>query len=339
MRLKIIRCDLPLKHVMTIFRGTISVIRAVIVELEQDGLKGYGEAYEDQLEGYRAPTTGYALADPYAFMRFIQPLVDEFPAAATALEMAACDLWGKMRNTPLWNAWRYKFDQNRIPLSSYTLGLDSLYRILEKFKEQPDWPIYRVKLGAHEDMVILRELRKRTKAPFRIDVNGCWTLQQALEYVDELTTLNVELIEQPLHPEDKDGMKKLKEVCPIPIIADESCRSFEEIEECAKYFDGVNLKPVKFGGLIRTRQAIEKARSLGLKIMMGNTIETSIGASAVSQFALTLDYIYVDGPLLIEKKIGQGVQIHRGHIILPRENGIGFSVLPHTSAPSTAGLQ
>ena len=336
---------------MTSFRGTISVIRAVIVELEQDGLKGYGEAYEDQhwgikvedmlaaLEGYREPISKYALADPYAFMRFIQPLVEEFPAASTALEMAACDLWGKMRNTPLWHAWRYKYDQSRLPLTSYTLGLDSLYRILEKFHEQPDWPIYRVKLGSHEDMIILRELRKRTNAPFRLDVNGCWTLQQALDYVDELKALNVELIEQPLHPEDRDGMKKLREVCSIPVIADESCRTFDEIEKCAGCFDGVNLKPVKFGGLIKTRQAVEKARSLGLKTMIGNTIETSIGASAVAQFALTLDYTYIDGPLLIEKKIGQGVRVCQGRIILPRENGIGFSVLPHTPTPSTAGAQ
>ena len=335
MRLKIIRMDLPLKHVMTVFRGTISVIRTVVVELEQDGLRGYGEAYEDQhwgitiesmvrsLEMCREKMGKYALADPYAFGRFIAPIMRDNPAAASAIEMAACDLWGKLRNQPLWRVWRTK--PRNLPISSYTLGLDSLYRILEKFNEQPDWPLYRVKLGSHEDMTILRELRKRTNAPFRIDVNGCWTSQQALDYIDELKTLNIELIEQPLHPDDWDGMAALKEKCPFPIIADESCRCEEDLEKCVGFFDGVNLKPVKFGGLNPTRRALEKAKSLGFKTMIGNTIESSIAASATSQFAPQLDYIYLDGPLLIDKKIGSGVQLDRGRIILPRENGTGVS--------------
>ncbi len=336
MRLKVIRMDLPLKHVMTVFRGTISVIRTVVVELEQDGLRGYGEAYEDQhwgvtienmvraLESCREKTSRYALADPCAFSRLIAPMVQDVPAAASAIEMAACDLWGKMRNIQLWRVWGY--DVKRTPISSYTLGLDSLYRIIEKFEEQPDWPLYRVKLGSHEDMTILRELRNRTKAPFRLDINGCWTLQQTLEYLDELKTLNIELIEQPLHPDDWDGMAKLKEVCPFPLIADESCRCEADLEKCVKFFDGVNLKPVKFGGMYPTRRALEKARALGFKTMIGNTIESSIAASATSQFAPRLDYTYLDGPLLIDKKIGSGVRLDRGRIVMSGENGTGVSL-------------
>ncbi len=336
MRLKVIRMDLPLKHVMTVFRGTISVIRTVVVELEQDGLRGYGEAYEDQhwgvtienmvraLESCREKTLRHALADPCAFSRLIAPMVQDLPAAAAAIEMAACDLWGKMRNIQLWRVWGY--DVKRTPISSYTLGLDSLYRIIEKFEEQPDWPLYRVKLGSHEDMTILRELRKRTNAPFRLDINGCWTLQQTLDYLDELKTLNIELIEQPLHPDDWDGMAKLKEACPFPLIADESCRCEADLEKCVKYFDGVNLKPVKFGGMYPTRRALEKARALGFKTMIGNTIESSIGASATSQFAPRLDYTYLDGPLLIDKKIGSGVRLDRGRIVMSGENGTGVSL-------------
>ena len=339
MRLKIIRMDLPLKHVMTVFRGTISVVRTVVVELEQDGLRGYGEAYEDlhwgvsiesmvrSLEACHEVIVGYALADPLAFSRHIAPVFKDNPnpAAVSAIEMAACDLWGKLRNTPLWRVWKY--DLRRLPISSYTLGLDSLYRILEKFNEQPNWPLYRVKLGSHEDMTILRELRKRTNAPFRLDVNGCWTLQQALDYMDELKSLNIELIEQPLHPDDWDGMKKLREVCPFPIIADDSCRCEEDIEKCVGYFDGLNLKPVKFGGMNPTYRALERARALGFKTMIGNTIESSIAASAMSQFAPRLDYVYLDGPMLIDKKIGVGVELDQGRIIMPKENGTGISMI------------
>lgn len=336
MRLKIYRRDLPLKHVMTVFRGTISRIRTVAVELEQDGLRGFGEAYEDPhwgvsiedmclaLESCVDRVAGYALADPMAFGRFLDPVLKNKPAARTAIEMAACDLWGKLHDAPLWYIWRYD-GRRKLPLSSYTLGLDSLYRILEKFNEQPDWPLYRVKLGSRDDMVILRELRKRTEAPFRLDVNGCWTFQQAMEYLDELKTLNIELIEQPLHPEDVDGMRKFKAACPIPLIADESCRSLEDIEKCVGLFDGVNLKPVKFGGLNPTRRAIEIAEKRGLKTMVGNTIETCVGASATAQFACRVDYVYLDGPLLIDRKYGAGASLDHGRIKLPNEGGIGVT--------------
>ena len=115
--------------------------------------------------------------------------------------------------------------------------------------------------------------------------------------------MNIELIEQPLHREDVEGMRELKKLCRIPLIADESCRNGDDLEACAELFDGVNLKPIKFGGLNATRRAIEKATSLGLKIMIGNTVESEIAASAISQFAPKINYIYIDGPLQVEKQI------------------------------------
>lgn len=361
MKLRIIRRDLPLKHVMTVFRGTITRIRTVIVELEQDGLVGYGEAYEDLhweasiedivkiLETYREKIGDYALADPQAFNCYLHKILSNsgIPysavtmAATTAIEMAACDLWGKLRNVQLWQVWGYRNFVD-LPTSSYTLGLDSLYRMLDKFNEQPDWPLYRVKLGSRDDIEILKELRKHTNAPFRLDVNGCWTLQQAKSYLADLEQLNIELIEQPLHWEDVEGMRELKKLCKIPLIADESCRSESDLEACAELFDGVNLKPIKFGGLNATRRAIEKATSLDLKIMIGNTVESEIAASAISQFAPKINYIYIDGPLQVSplpdesqtsgKTSGTGlekgsyVSLDKGKIKMSLENGTGFSL-------------
>ncbi len=329
---------------MTVFRGTISVIRTVVVELEQDGLKGYGEAYEDQhwgvtvedmvnqIESYREVIQRYAFADPFAFNRLIQNLIRKYPYAATALEMAACDLWGKLHNMPLRRIWGFDGSSSALK-SSYTLGLDSIYRVIEKFKEQPNWPLYRVKLGSHEDMTILRELRARTDSPFRLDVNGCWTLQQTLEYLDELKSLNIELIEQPLHQDDWEGMKRLRKECDkygIPLIADESCRCERDLEKCVGFFHGVNLKPIKFGGLLPTKKLVIRARELGFKVMIGNTIESVISASATSQFVPMIDYAYIDGPLLVDptlmgnQKFGRGVELKDGSIVFSSENGIGY---------------
>lgn len=315
----------------------------MIVILEQDGVTGYGEAYEDLHTGVtvermaqsllkrEAELSGYALSDPYAFYcKFClgpRGLMQENVFASTALEMAACDLWGKLCNVPLWRAWKHDMS-GVLPVSSYTLGLDSLYRIIEKFHDQPGWPIYRVKLGSHEDMTILRELRKLTNKPFRIDVNGNWTLQQALEYLDELCDLNIESIEQPLHPDDWDGMRCLYEKCDIPLIADESCRSFEDIDRCVGCFHGINLKPHKFGGLNRTRLALSRARARGFYTMMGSSLLTTVAASAISQFVPLLDYVYIDGPQLLDKVEGLGVTVDHGHITMSPVNGVGFFIPP-----------
>ena len=335
MRLKVIRMDLPLRHVKTTPEGSVSVIRSVIVELEQDGLRGYGEAYEDAaletdmeqmvptLEKARELLQRYALADPIAFYYYIAPTFGDDRAALCALEMAGCDLWGKLRNRPLWKVWKY--DPTHLPLSSYTIGQDSVERALEKFDEHPDWPIYRLELGMRNDLLLLEEIRKRTDAVLRVDVNGYWTLEQTLDYLAPLQEFGVELIEQPLPPDQWDRMEILKENSPIPIYADESCRTIDDLARCAHCFHGVNLRPVKFGGLFPTRAAIAQAQSLGLKTMIGNPVESTIAASAVAQFAPTLDAVYLDGPLLIDKKIGSGVELDRGQIHLPKENGTGIT--------------
>lgn len=334
MRLKVIRMDLPLKHVKTTPSGTISVVRAVIVELEQDGLRGYGEVCEDTslgttveaiasiLERSKETLAHYALADPLAFVRFAEPMFAGNTSALCALETAACDLWGKMRNRPLWKIW--KLDPNHLPLSSYTIGQDSFDRALEKFDEAFDWPIYRLEFGNSDDLVLLEELRKRTDAAFRIDVGGRWSLSQALDYLAPLQEYGVEMIEQPLAADAWDQMAILKDNSPIPIYADESCRSVADLPRCARCFDGVNLKPMKFGGLFATHRAIAQTKSLGLKTMIGSPVESSVAVAAASQFAPELDAIYLDGPLQIDKRIGIGVELNRGKILLSQENGTGI---------------
>ncbi|MDO5554430.1 MAG: enolase C-terminal domain-like protein [Planctomycetia bacterium] len=334
MRLRIIRMDLPLRHVTIVSRTTICVVRAVVVELEQDGLRGYGEAYEEPafgtkvedivrvLESCREPLDHYAMADPIAFGSLITPMLAGQYAAQTALEMAACDLWGKLRNRPLWRLWGWRTGTE--PVSSYTITLDSVFRMLEKLGECPNWPLYRIKMGGLDDMRALREIRARTQSPFRLDVNGCWTREQAFDYLPELERMNIELIEQPFHPDDWDANALLREKTSIPIIADESCRCLDDMDKCVNFFDGINLKPIKFGGLYPTLIALEKAKYLGFKTLMGNTIESSIGASAVSQFAPELDYIYVDGPMQIDKRLGQGVTLDKGKIVYSAENGTGI---------------
>lgn len=341
MKLRVSRKDLPLKHVMTTPRGSVSVVYAVIVELEQDGLYGFGESYEDRsIHPYRIDTmvekirgiekdlAKYALADPLAFNLFVAPHFQDDNASLCAVEMAAYDLLGKLHNAPLRRMWRYRNDKPLV--SSYTIGKDSMERALDKFEEVPDWPIYRVELTGRNDIPLLEELRRRTEAAIRIDVGGYWTLSQALDYLPKLERLNIESIEQPLPPGQWEESRILKENSSIPIYADETCLSIDDIGRCVGAFHGVNLRPIKFGGLQATRRAVKMAKALGLKTMIGNPIESTVAASAVAQFAPVLDQIYVDGPLQIERKLGSGLELDHGKIILPASNGTGVNhILRH----------
>ncbi|GHT18010.1 dipeptide epimerase [Planctomycetales bacterium] len=342
MRLRNIRVDLPVKHVFENSRRAISVVRTIVVELEQDGLRGHGEVYEDlyygvnieevfvQLEKCREQIDLYALADPVAFWNLMQPILRKQPFAQNAIDCAACDLWGKMKNKPLWKIWGLSAD--RLPHSSYSIGLDSLERIGERFDETPDWSIYRLKLGQRNDLEILRYLREKTEAAFYVDINGSWDVSKTLKMLEPMQELGVKYIEQPLDASDFEGMLKLKQEmkvrhCEIPIFADESWRSEDDMERCAGVFDGVNIKLAKCGGLTPARQIIAKARKLGLKVSSANTIESSVGASATSQLASLFDYIGVDGPLLIEKKVGSGILLNKGKLVYPNENGTGVRVV------------
>ncbi len=338
MKLRIIRVDLPLKHVFTTSRSSVSVVRTIVVELEQDGLRGHGEAFEDPFYGTDIETMinvveqcrelveHYALADPVAFWRHLKPILGRNKFAQSAVDCAACDLWGKMKNKPLWKIWGLTLDQ--LPKSSLCIGLDSKDRILERFAESPDWPSYRIKLGEKNDMEILQLLRQQTTAPFRVDVNGAWDVDTVMKNLAVMKDLNVELIEQPLAADDWDGMKKLrkeikKKNYEIPVFADESWKTEEDIDRCVDLFDGINLKLAKCGGLTPARQVVGKAKHLGLKLMSASSVESTIGVSAVCQLAPLLDYIGVDGPLMIEKKVGIGVHAEKGRLVFPDENGTG----------------
>jgi len=234
-----------------------------------------------------------------------------------------------MWNRPLWKIWGLSRDS--MPVSSRSLGIDSLERLGERFAEMPDWSFYRIKLGCRNDIEMLRFLREKTTAPFFVDVNGGWTLKKALEMIEPMKECGVQLLEQPLNAYDFEGMAKLKKEmkrkqCDIPVFADESWRTVKDIERCAEVFDGINIKLVKCGGLTPVREFIEKARGLGLKVSGANTVESPIGASAMAQVAPLLDYVGVDGPLLIDKKVGTGVRLDKGKILYPDEHGTGVRV-------------
>ena len=193
-------------------------------------------------------------------------------------------------------------------------------------KELP-WPIYKIKLGTKNDIEIVTELRKHTNAIFRIDANCGWTADETIENSYQLKELDVEFLEQPLSADDIDGAKKVFKNSALPIIADESCIIESDVEKCVGLFHGINVKLSKCGGLTPGKRMLEKAKTLGLKTMVGCMTESTVGISAIAHLLPLLDYVDMDGSLLLKEDIATGISIKDGVIIYSNLNGTGVSLL------------
>jgi L-alanine-DL-glutamate epimerase-like enolase superfamily enzyme len=199
--------------------------------------------------------------------------------------------------------------------------------MIKKLREIP-WPIYKIKLGSKNDLAIIRALRDETDALFRVDANAAWTADQCIAYAPILKELGVEFIEQPLPADDWLAMKKVKELSVLPLIADESCRTIDDLLQCAGSFHGINVKLSKAGGLTPAREMLLKAKEMGLKTMVGCMTESSVGISAVGQLLPYLDYVDMDGALLLAEDIAIGPEIVNGQVFLADRPGTG-ALLSH----------
>lgn len=315
--------NLPFRHPFTISKGTKTHQPSLVVELALGPFRGYGEApaityynitVEQMIEDLERKKTfveKFAFTDPERYWHYLHHLFPANPFLVCALDMAGWDLFGKMKGKPLYKIWSTNFDKT-IP-TDYTIGIDSIEKMVEKMKEKP-WPVYKIKLGTADDIAVVQALRKHTDAVFRADANAAWTTEEALEKIPVLAQLGVELIEQPLEKNNWEGMKTLYEKSVLPLLADESCVSEKDVEKCAGHFHGINIKLTKCSGITPAKRMIQQARELGLKVMMGSMNESTLGSSAIAHFLPQLDYADADGPLLLAKDIATGLQYDYGAV-------------------------
>jgi L-Ala-D/L-Glu epimerase / N-acetyl-D-glutamate racemase len=335
MNLRYKKSDLRFKHPFTISKGTKTHQPALLVELEFFGIKGYGEApaitYYNipvekmiaDIESKKKLIEKFSFTEPERYWHYLHHLIPDNPFLVCALDIAAWDIYGKMKRKQLYQLWDLDISKN--PLTDITIGIDTIENMVSKMKETP-WPIYKIKLGTTDDIRIIQELRKHTDAVFRIDANAAWKAEEALEKIKIFKELNVEFIEQPLAKDDWEGMKFLYEKSPLPLIADESCVSEHDVEKCKGFFHGINIKLTKCSGITPALRMIKNARSSGMKVMVGCMNESSIGTAAIAQLLPMLDYVDMDGPLLLAEDVAKGVQYDFGKIIYGDGYGLGVSV-------------
>jgi len=318
----------------------VSVQETLIVQIESGGKFGYGEATTNSfygatidnmsstIESLRPIVEGGSCDDPLALIAKLAKAIPQAKYAnfaLNALDQAIHDLWGKLKGAPVYKLWGLSTD--RIPDSDYTLGIDTPEKMVAKMKEFPGWPVYKIKLGTADDLTIVRELRKHTEALFRVDANCGWTAEQTIEFAPALKEMGVEFIEQPLPPEDIEGARRAFTKSALPLIADENCITESDVDRCAGAFHGINIKLVKCGGLATARRMITRARELNLKVMVGCMTESTVGISAIAQLLPLLDYVDMDGAVLIAKDIATGAYLDRGKCIYPNVNGNGVQLI------------
>lgn len=335
--------DLILSNVFTIARGSKSAVANVFLILESDGLQGWGEAgpntrYNESSETvirFFQEFSFKGLVDIHTpekleeYIREESERIEESIAvsspesAKTAIEMAWLDWWSKSRNQPLWKIWGA--DSQIGPLTSYTIGIDDIKVMQQKIKAAQRYPLYKIKLGTDHDRQIIQGIREVTDKPLRVDANEGWkTVDQALSEIEFLQSQNVEMVEQPMHASMKKELAELKKYSPLPLCADESFTGSEDIEEIAGLFHIINIKLMKIGSLVKAKRTIDQAHELGLKVMIGCMIESSLAITAGGILALFSEYADLDGNLLISNDPFSGLKVlEDGRISLNEEPGIG----------------
>jgi L-alanine-DL-glutamate epimerase-like enolase superfamily enzyme len=330
---------LTLRHTWTISRNSSDFKDNVFVRIERDGVTGWGEAAPNVRYGESAERTAATLerakpifesGDWFNYVDMAQrwePLIADQRCAGAALDMAIFDWVGRKLNIPLYRL--LGLDKNKAPITTFSIGIDTPEVVQQKVKEAADFPVLKIKVGRDNDEEILAAVRSVTDRPLRVDANEGWRDKQtALAKIRWLQGVGVELIEQPLPASMIEDTAWLRERVEMPIIADEAVKRAADIPKLAGAYDGINLKLMKAGGLQEAIRMIHVARAVGMKVMLGCMIESSLAVTAAAQLSPLIDYADLDGNLLISNDPFVGVAVEHGKLILNDRPGLGVTDRP-----------
>ena len=330
-----------LRHAFGISTNTRTTTPIVLTRIALDGKTGYGEA---ALPPYLPETQESVcaflnLAKPVinscsqplnvdSIMQLINTLAPGNHAAKASIDIALHDLYGKLEGKPLWQMW--DIDPSATPCTSYTIGYDASDSIVLVKVREADWAkILKVKLGRaeEEDKRMISLIRSISDKPIYVDANQGWlTKEHALMMCQWLEEQGVVLIEQPMPKHMNEEHRWLCERVTLPIIADEACQTHEDVAALQPYYDGINIKLMKCGGVAQARKMIALARELDMLVMIGCMTETSAGISAATSLSPLVDFADLDGHVLLGNDPYEGIQIVEGKLTLVDKPGTGVSV-------------
>jgi len=330
---------LKLRTTFRIAHGASDERRNVLVRLQMGELTGLGEAaavpqYHDTQESLTAYLESVApileaadFDDPF-FLDDILALLPPGPQAArAAVDIALHDLWGQRLGQPLYRL--FGLNPGRAPDTSFTIAIDTPEVMAERAVAS-GFPILKIKLGSPDDEAIIAAVRRACDEDGRhvrlcADANAGWTVEQALDLIPRLAKYDLEMIEQPLPADDIEGLRRLHaQNFGLPIYADESARTSQEVAALAGVVDGIVVKLMKTGGLREALRTIHTARAHGMGLMLSCMVESSVGVSAAAHLAPLCDFADLDGPLLVRNDPYLGVQYAGARLLLPDRPGLGL---------------
>ncbi|MCX6255617.1 MAG: dipeptide epimerase [Bacteroidia bacterium] len=325
--------ELHLKHVFTLASGSRSTTPVMLTEIEFDDIIGYGEASMPPYlgESHETADTFLKLVDLAQFaspfliediLAYVEQLTPRNYAAKASVDIALHDLVGKLIKQPWYRIWG--LNPEHTPNTSFTIGIDKPEVVKEKVHEASLYRILKVKLGQGNDKEMIQTVRSETDKPICVDVNQGWTdRNMALEMTQWLKEQGVVFVEQPMPKASIDDIAWLTQNSPLPIIADEAIQTISDFKKVEGVYSGINIKLMKCGGLRAAYTMISMAKALNMKVMIGCMTETSCAVTAVAQLSPLADWADLDGNLLIDNDVFEGIKILDGKIILPDTPGIG----------------
>ncbi len=317
--------------------GTSTTRRAFWIRLRDDA--GWGEGTippyysvpEESMIAFwdaMAMQTAALPEDPAAIEAFVGR---EGPAPARcAVDLALHDRLGRLRGQPLYHL--LALPRPPVLPTCFTIAIAAPEEMAETARQAAHYPVLKIKLGTEDDTARLAAVRQaRPDARLRVDANAGWMPEEAVQRLRELAPLGLELVEQPVAKDDIEGMGYVQAHADVPVVADESVQTMRDVEQLAAAgVQGVNLKLMKVGGLAPGLRMARRARELGLRLMLGCMVETSLGVTAMAHLAGLADWLDLDAPLLVADDPFAGITYdEQGGVHLPERPGIG-ALLTHT---------
>ena len=334
-RVEIEQVRLHLRHTWTTTMSSSEHRDTIHVKLARDGLTGIGEGapivrYKEsaQSAGQAVRSVSELLAS--ADWRYFDPLLRRVfarfegqYAARAAIDIALLDWVAQKRGVPLCEF--FGLDPADAPVTTFSIGIDTPEITRLKVREADAYPILKIKVGLDTDEATLEAVRSVTRKRLRVDANeGLGTKEEAVRKINWLEKLDVEFVEQPMPASLLEEMNWVRSRVHIPVIADEACLHPQDIPKISRYFDGVNIKLDKCGGMLEAWRMIQTAKSLGLKTMLGCMISSSVSITAAAHLSPAVDFADLDGHLLIRNDPYEGVRIVNGKLVLPDAPGLGL---------------